>query len=132
MFRTTLAFFFESLLSFLFFLPIVAALGGCSLPYVAVDPRAASVAVLSDASAVPRGCEYKGLIATNYGDNFVSYSTNVENAQADLKNKAAEAGFTHIVLGTPTQPESTALFGFEGCDNCVALDAKAFVCAGGK
>jgi len=125
--RALLTIIFDAMFALLLALPF--AVGGCSLPYVAVDPRAVGVALVAEP---PKGCEYKGLIATNFGDNMVSYSTNVENAQNDLKNKAAEAGFTHLLLGTPTQPESTALFGFEGCDNCVALDAQAFVCTGGK
>lgn len=103
-------------------------IAGCSPLFVDLNPGAESVKSALESSSELAKCEYVGILNARLGDNFVGYETNAENVQKQIKNQAHEQGVTHLVWGEPTAPESSNIFGMTGCDNCVALSAKAFRC----
>ena len=102
------------------------------LVFLACGPRAVQ---LSDrggrlkvvpASAVAN-CEFIQIVTSQVGTNFKSYEDNVPLAVNDNRNKAAAAGATHMVLGTPERDYGGTMGGGR-CENCVLINSNVYRC----
>ncbi len=96
---------------------------------VEINPVAKKSVKVVPESQIKENCEYVGPLTSRMGGNFVSFETNVENANNDLINQSVEKGMTHLVMSDPKQSDGTTFTVSENCNNCVIMSAKGYKCS---
>lgn len=96
---------------------------GCAVTHVDLTPSAEALTLKAQAD----DCDVVRQVNTRVGPNWHGWEHNVDLAERLLRNEAAEAGSTAIILHPPQSFDPGV--STTGCPGCVAMSATALRCA---